>query len=63
MTEFGTSTDSDKFKVGCDLVFKILQTLEINWPIDLLEPFWNVFDFLNCSVVFSLEQAVCSNLV
>ena len=57
ITEFENSTDFDKFKVGCDLVFKILQT---NWPLDLLVPFWYVFSLLNCSFVISLERVVCS---
>ena len=49
MTEFKSSTDFDKFKVGCDLVFKILQILATNWPLDLLVPFWYVFNLRNCS--------------
>ena len=61
-TEFDLTSDLDKLKVGCDLVFKILQIFATNWPLDLLVPFWYVFNLLNCSFVISLEQAACSNL-
>ena len=61
-TEFVLTSDLDNLKVGCDLVFKILQMFATNWPLDLLVPFWYVFNLLNCSFVISLEQAVCSIL-
>ena len=59
-TEFVLASDLDNLKVGCDFVFKILQIFATNWPLDLLVPFWYVFNLLNCSFVISLEQAVCS---
>ena len=59
-TEFVLTSDLDNLKVGCDLVFKILQMFATNWPLDLLVPFWYVFNLLNCSFVISLERMVCS---
>ena len=38
-TEFVFTSALDNLKVGCDLVFRILQIFATNWPLDLLVPF------------------------